>query len=165
MLLIILLSAMLAGLEQKSGMRVMIRSTGKGEKWYAALKLCLVVSYVFLAELLFYGPDILLTCQTFDLSSSLPAAVQSLPSLAAFPLPFSILQYLLLLYVWRFLVLSAAGALTLWLVEVWKNGTVAALFAVILLWLPCLLYYLGLKDMAGFGILPFLGGNRWFMGW
>lgn len=165
LLLIILLSAMLAGLEQKSGMRVMIRSTGKGEKWYAALKLCLVVSYVFLAELLFYSPDILLTCQTYDLSSSLPAAVQSLPSLAAFPLPMSILQYLILLYVWRFLVLSAAGALTLWLVEVLKNGTVAALFAVILLWLPCLLYYLGLKDMAGFGILPFLGGNRWFMGW
>ncbi len=165
LLLMILLSAMLAGLEQKSGMRAMIRSTGKGEGRYRVLKLALIASYVLGAEVLFYGPDILITCQTFDLSSSLPAAVQSLPSLASFPLPLSILQYLLLLYIWRFFVLAAAGALTLWLVEILKNGMVGALFAVILLWLPCLLYYLGLKDMAGFGILPFLSGNRWFKGW
>ena len=138
-------------------MRAFIRSTGKGESLYVRLKLLLLASFAFLTLLLVYTPDIVTTAKTFSLQS-LSAPVHSHPQLTDYPFPVTIRGYLVLLYLKRFFALFGIGLLVFFLVEFLKNTLLAAVFALILVWLPYLLYYQGIQTAVKIGFPALLGG-------
>ena len=151
LLLVLLFMGFFAGWEHLSGMRKMIRSTGFGESRYYLNKLLWLASLSFWVLLLVYGPDLWLTWKTYPMDSVF-AYVGSIPLLADFPLPISIGFYLILLYGKRFFLLIASGSISLTLTERTKNGILGTLLSVVGLWLPYLLYYIGITAAGNWGL-------------
>ena len=155
-MLVVLLIAWLAGREHSSGMRRMIRATGRGEAVYYRNKVLILAVLTILVMGLVYGPDLYLTGKTYGFGHA-AASVGSLPELAGFRFDVSIGGYLVLLYAWRFLVLMLLGCGTLAVTELTRNTLVAALICVTAAGLPYLLYYLGAEWAVHWGLIPLLG--------
>lgn len=163
-LLVLLLMVCLTGYEHVSGMRRMLKTTSRGEARYYRNKLLVLSTFVLLTMALVYGPDIRLVGKTYGYDT-LAASVGSLSCARDFPLPVSVGGYLVILYIWRFLMLMLVGIAALLVTEWTKNGAVSALICLVFVWLPYLLYYLGVDWASGFGMTPFLGGNGWLQSW
>ena len=125
-------------MEYRTGMIKILNTTPKGKKYTAKskIKVCLLVGLViFVISII---PEIIKTGEIYGFSN-ITASITSISEFSNLPANISILEYIVIMYIIRFIVFDSIILLILWISLKLKNTTFAILIASSILLIPVIL--------------------------
>lgn len=157
-------------MEYKTGMINILNTTPKGRRWTAKAK---IISCIFAGTFIFIisiMPEILKIQQTFGFNN-LTASIRSLSYFSNLPATISILGYMIIMYLLRFISFISIILFILWITLKIKNSTYSILVTTIVFLIPIILTKLGLEMIDSITVVPILnvskiilaGGNLYWL--
>ena len=153
---VLALTLLLAGsmaYERQSGMTFLLKSTARGRGALILRKLLLAAVMTTLVWVIIYGMEIYTMLSSFSIPAW-SAPVQNLSIMTAFPIPCSIVGWLVMLYAYRWLCLMCGATIVLLISSRMKRMEVAYIAASGVMLLPSLLYaYVGIEVFRPLAII------------
>lgn len=162
--ILIVLIACMGGyfaMENASGMEKIISTCLGGKRRVAGKKLISGAIVTFIAAVITYLPDVLLTHKNFGMKN-LGATAHSLKQLEGVGADITIWQYLLIVFLIRLLGAAIAVMIIHYVSDKTKNHLIAAVISTAVLALPPVMKLLGLNLLNDVSLIPLLSGNLLF---
>lgn len=142
LLFIVLLSGTFFSFENKNKAALVVRSTIKGRNNTYLSKLLITAMLSAVVMVPIYGVEFYNAVYNFKIAS-FNAPVQSLELYREFPFNISIMGFIIIIYLIRFLCIFSVGCITLLISEFAKTNTEAIVISLIILCIPSTLWYIG----------------------
>lgn len=147
---VVLLFSGIISFENKNKTTLLIRSSKYGRNRLFFKKVLVVTTITIFIWAMIYGAELYNACYLYDIDY-LSAPVQSLEFLRCIPFNVTIGEFLIQLYILRFILLLAC-AMTVYCISSYTSYEISLIVSVFILLVPSLLNVLGLKGFGYFSI-------------